>query len=111
LDGWFVSRGSLEHLGVDNGLGLMANAVREWIEEQECRTIYIEPRSPWENPYIESSDCRLREELLNRKVLVSGRHAQEAVEECRAAIEPTMCLSPGLPWSWLHKSIGRQPLS
>jgi len=52
-----VSRGSLEHLGVDNGLGLMANAVREWIEEQECRTIYIEPRSPWENPYIESSDC------------------------------------------------------
>ena len=34
-----------------------------------ARTLYIEPRSPWENGYIESFSGKLRDELLEVRVL------------------------------------------
>ena len=32
------------------------------------RALYIEPDSPWENGYVESSNGRIRDELLNVEV-------------------------------------------
>ena len=28
-------------------------------------TVFIEPGSPWQNPYVESFNARMRDELLN----------------------------------------------
>ena len=39
-------------------------------------TLYIKPGSPWENGYLESFNGRLRDELLNREVFDSVRHAR-----------------------------------
>ena len=33
--------------------------------------VYIEPGSPWENPFIESFNARLRDELFNREIFSS----------------------------------------
>ena len=33
-----------------------------------ARTLYIEPRSPWENGYLESFNGKLRDELLDREL-------------------------------------------
>lgn len=56
LDGLFLTWGAPEYLRSDNGPELMANAVQEWLKGKGW--IYIEPASPWENPYIESFNGR-----------------------------------------------------
>ena len=53
----------------DNGPEFTANAIRSWLKDLEVNTLVIEHGSPWENGYIESSNGRLRDELLNRQIL------------------------------------------
>jgi putative transposase len=48
----------------DNGPELTANALRDWCRFTGCGTSYIEPGSPWENPWVESYGSRMRDELL-----------------------------------------------
>ena len=47
------------------------------------RTIYIEPGSPWENPYVESFNGRVRDELLNIEEFGSLTEARIVVEAWR----------------------------
>ena len=72
-------RGLPAHIRSDNGPEFVAHAVQNWLREKGCQTIYIKPGSPWENPYIESFNGKLREECLNRHAFASGREAQEIV--------------------------------
>lgn len=72
-------RGLPAHIRSDNGPEFVAKAVRNWLGEKGCRAIYIKPGSPWENPYIESFNGKLREECLNRHAFANGREAQEIV--------------------------------
>jgi hypothetical protein len=48
----------------DNGPELTANALREWCRFSRAGSAYIEPGSPWQNPYVESFGSRIRDELL-----------------------------------------------
>jgi len=64
---WLATiRGLPTHIRSDNGPEFVAQAVQNWLGEKGCQTIYIKPGSPWENPYIESFNGKLREECLNR---------------------------------------------
>ena len=47
----FVLRGPPEHLRSDNGPEFCAQALREWLGRIGVKTLYIQPRSPWENGY------------------------------------------------------------
>ena len=76
-------RGLPAYIRSDNGPEFVAQAVRNWLGEKRCRTIYIKPGSPWENPYIESFNGKLREECLNRHAFANGREAQEIVTNWR----------------------------
>ena len=43
------------HLRMDNGPEFIANALQEWsVVGSGCNTAYIQPTSPWENPFVES---------------------------------------------------------
>jgi transposase InsO family protein len=42
--------------------------LREWIQRVDVKTLFSEPGSPWENGYVESSNRKLRVELLDRAV-------------------------------------------
>ena len=75
-----LTRGMPEHIRSDNGPEFIAQAVRGWLEGAGCRTIFITPGSPWENPYIESFIGKLRDECLNCEVFGN-------LEEARAVIE------------------------
>ena len=44
---------------------------------------YIDPGSPWQNGFIESFHNRLRDECLNREVLLSVAEAQVLIEQWR----------------------------
>ena len=55
-----VLRGVPDHIRSDNGPEFTARAVREWLGRVGARTLSIEPGSPWENGYIESTGGKLR---------------------------------------------------
>jgi putative transposase len=46
----------------------VAMAIRDWCREHGTGTAYIEPGSPWQNPYVESFNGKLRDELFSREV-------------------------------------------
>ena len=58
-------RGAPEHLRMDNGTEMTADALRDWCRFSKTATAYIEPGSPWQNPYVESFHSRVRDELLD----------------------------------------------
>ncbi len=41
------------------------NALRDWCRFSRTGASYIEPGSPWENPWVESYGSRMRDELLS----------------------------------------------
>jgi putative transposase len=67
----------------DNGPELTANALRDWSRFTGAGTSYIEPGSPWQNPYVESFGGRLRDELLAVEAFTSLLEAQVLVEDWR----------------------------
>jgi putative transposase len=83
LAGLVAGRGAPEHLRMDNGPELLAWALRDWCRLLQTRTNYIEPGSPWENPYVESFNGRVRDELLNLEEFTSLTVAQVVVEAWR----------------------------
>ncbi len=58
-------RGAPEHLRMDNGPEMIAWALRDYCRTAGTRTAFIEPGSPWENPFVESFNSRVRDELFN----------------------------------------------
>lgn len=70
-------------LRADNGPELIANALRDWCRFSRIGISYIEPGSPWENPYVESFNGRVRDELLNIEEFGSLLEAQIVVEAWR----------------------------
>ena len=83
-DGLLVAgHGAPEHLRMDNGPELIAWALRDYCRLSETRTTSIEPGAPWENPFIESFNGRVRDELLNLEDFTSLTVAQVVVEAWR----------------------------
>jgi transposase InsO family protein len=83
IDTLVAQRGAPGHLRMDNGPELIAWALRDWCRLAGTATIYIEPGSPWENPYVESFNGRARDELLNVEEFGSLLEAQVIVEAWR----------------------------
>src|SRR4029450_6873633 len=67
----------------DNGPELTANALRDWCRFSGAGASYIEPGSPWQNPFGESLGGRLRDELLAVEAFNSLLEAQVLVEDWR----------------------------
>lgn len=72
-----------ENLRSDNGPELTARVLREWCEAASTATAYIEPGSPWQNPWIESFNARVRDELLDVEEFSSLAEAQVLAADYR----------------------------
>jgi putative transposase len=83
LAGLVTVRGAPEHLRMDNGPELLAWALRDYCRLAGTHTTYIEPGAPWENPYLEAFNGRVRDELLNIEEFTSLTVAQVVVEAWR----------------------------
>jgi putative transposase len=84
LDRLVTERGTAPRfLGCDNGPELTANALGDWCRFTGTGTSYIEPGSPWQNPYVESFGGRLRDELLAVEAFSRLLEAQLLVEDWR----------------------------
>jgi putative transposase len=58
-------RGAPGLLRCDNGPEMTAHALRDWCTLSGTGTAFIEPGSPWQNPFVESFHSRVRDELLD----------------------------------------------
>ena len=72
LDRIVAERGTHpEFVRCDNGPEMTSHALRDWCRFSRTGAAFIEPGSPWENPFVESFNSRVRDELLGRR----GVHA------------------------------------
>ncbi len=83
IEALVAERGAPAFLRMDNGPELVAWALRDWCRLAGTATAYIEPGSPWENPFVESFNGRTRDELLNIEEFGSLLEAQVLVEVWR----------------------------
>jgi putative transposase len=60
-----ATRGAPGHMRCDNGPELTAHALRDWCRFAGAGTAFIEPGAPWQNPFVESFNGRVRDELLD----------------------------------------------
>ena len=75
--------GAPEYLRSDNGSEFIAKIVERWLAQQQIKTIYIEPGSPWQNGFVESFHGRFRDECLNREQLWTLTEARVVVGDFR----------------------------
>jgi len=83
LEYLFMVRGTPRFIRSDNGPEFIADAIKKWLKNNDVKTLYVEPGSPWENGYIESFNGKLRDEVLNREVFYSVKEAKVLVEDWR----------------------------
>jgi len=83
LDRLVALHGQPEGLRCDNGPELIAWALRDWCRLRRVAISYIEPASPWENPFVESFNGRARDELLNLEDFGTLLEAEVVVEAWR----------------------------
>jgi putative transposase len=67
----------------DNAPELTANALRDWCRFARAGSAYIEPGSPWQNPYVESFGSRVRDELLSVELSSCLAEARVLIEDWR----------------------------
>ena len=84
LDRIVARRGTAPgYIRCDNGPELTANALRDWCRFSGTASSYIEPGAPWENPFVESFNGRLRDEFLAVEQFDSLLEAQVLIEDWR----------------------------
>jgi putative transposase len=76
----FAEHGLPEWLRSDNGPEFIALVLKRWLTERGPKPRYIDPGCPWQNPYGESFDGRLRDECLDRELFANRREAAVAME-------------------------------
>ena len=98
------------YLRMDNGTEFIAHALQEWCTGNISATGYIPPGSPWENPFVESFNGRLRDEFLNIELFSSLPEAKFWQSSIRASTTHTdrIRLSRGIR-PWRLSSNGKRP--
>ena len=75
---------------MDNGPELTAHALRDWCRFTGAGTSYIDPGSPWQNPWVESYGSRMRDELLAIEQFDSLLEAQSLSPTGKRSTTPTV---------------------
>jgi putative transposase len=84
LDEIVRERGTAPELvRMDNGPEMTANAVRDWCRFGGSGRSFIEPGSPWQNPFVESFGSRVRDEVLSVEAFDCVLEAQTVINDWR----------------------------
>ena len=78
-----AQRGAPGHIRSDNGSEFVARTLQSWLAKRHVKTLYIEPSSPWQNGHVESFHGSLRDECLDRELMLSVAEARVVVEDYR----------------------------
>ena len=84
LDRIVLTRGRApEFIRCDNGPELTAIALKDWCRYGGTGTAFIDPGSPWQNPYVESFNARVRDELFSQELFSCLAEARVLIEDWR----------------------------
>ena len=78
-----TQRGTPAHIRSDNGSEFIARTLQAWLAQRHIKTLYIEPGSPWQNGHVESFHGSLRDECLDRELMLSVAEARVVIEDYR----------------------------
>jgi putative transposase len=78
-------RGAPELLRMDNGPEMTAHTLQDWCQLSKTETVFIEPGSPWQNPFVESFHPRVRDELLDVEKFSCLAEARVVIEDWHEA--------------------------
>ena len=78
-----TQRGVPAHIRSDNGSEFVARTLQAWLADRQVKTLYIEPGSPWQNGHVESFHGSLRDECLDRELMLSVAEARVVIENYR----------------------------
>jgi len=73
--------GAPKFIRSDNGSEFIAKKLQSWLAEQNIKTIYITPASPWENGFVESFHSRFGNECLNREQMWTLTETRVVIED------------------------------
>ena len=79
----FALRGAPEHIRSDNGPEFVAKEIQRWLGRASVGPLHIQKASPWENGYVESFNCKLRDKLLNRELFLGLPEARDVLDVWR----------------------------
>jgi transposase InsO family protein len=71
------------HIRSDNGSEFIARVLQQGLAQRQVKTLYIEPGSPWQNGHLESFNGSLRDECLDREVMLSIAQVRVLIEDHR----------------------------
>ena len=72
-----------ELIPCDNGPEFISRALRDWCRFNNAATGYIEPRAPWQNPFVKPFNGHLRQKLLETESFNSLFEAKLLLEDWR----------------------------
>ena len=75
--------GAPKRIRSDNGPEFVAEAIGAWLRKAKISSLYIQPGSPWENPFVESFQSRFRSDCLNREWFLNALDARSCIETFR----------------------------
>jgi len=67
----------------DNGSEFISQYIKDWLIENGIGIQYIDPASPWQNPYVESFNGTMRDECLNRELFETLLEAKVVLSDWR----------------------------
>jgi putative transposase len=62
---------------------MTASALKDWCRFSQAGSAYIEPGSPWQNPYVESFGSCVPDELLSVELFSCLTEAKVLIEDWR----------------------------
>ena len=83
VENLMVVYGLTNHVRSDNGPEFVAHAIQAFLAAAGVQTMFIAPGAPWQNPFAESFDARLRDELLDQESFQSVWEAQAVLDGWR----------------------------
>ena len=96
----------------DNGSEFIADRVQKWLAKHLVGTHYIDPGSPWQNPYNESFNSIFRITCLNRWSFAGLTEARVVIEQWRTeynSIRPHGSLGGQSPFQFFTNWLAENP--
>jgi transposase InsO family protein len=125
LERLVAERGAPELLRCDNGPEMTAHALRDWCVLAKTGTAFIEPGSPWQNPFVESFHSRVRDELLDVEEFSCLADARVVIGDWQQDYKPPpapliardartrgvrrLCLTPSRRWGMRPTAAEEEP--
>lgn len=101
-----AQHGAPDYIRSDNGPEFIAHLLRDWLEDQNIKTLYIDPGSPWQNGYVESFHDKFRRECLGRNMFYTLSESRVVIGDWRQKfnqIRPHRSLSMQTPEEFASK--------